>query len=307
VSERVPDLPALRLVLAVGRTGSIGAAARELGVTQQSASARLRAVEAQLGLTLVQRDRSGSRLTAEGVVVSEWAARLVDLADEIEVALDGLRGARSRDLVVWASMTIADGLMPRWLVQLRQRQVQQGDEPTVVSLTAANSSQVEAAVLAGTAHLGFVEGVGRPRRLRSRIVGSDDLVLVVAAGDRLARRRTPLTPAEVAALPLTGREAGSGTRDVVARALAAHGLEPHAAAVELTTTTAVREAVLAGSAPAFLGRRAVARQVEAGDLVVVPTTLDLRRLLRAVWVGSAHPPAGPARDLVAIARRTLTA
>ncbi len=302
-SSRVPDLPGLRLLLTIGRTGSIGAAAREAGVSQQAASERLRGIEAQTGLTLVRRGPRGSELTPSGVVVSEWAARLIELTDEIETAIEGLRGERSRGLSVWASMTVADSLVPRWLVQLRQRQLRQGDGvPTSVSLTAGNSHQVVDAVTDGSAHLGFVEGVDAPRHVRSTTVAEDELVLVVAAGDPLTRRRRPIPAEEVAGMALTGREPGSGTREVVERSLAAAGLTAHAPVVELTTTAAVRGAVLAGSAPAFLSTRVVARDLESGHLVAVPTELDLRRRFRAIWVGAGQPPAGPARDLVAIAR-----
>lgn len=304
MTTHVPDFAGLRLLVAIGRHRSIGAAARQVGVTQQAASERLRSVEAQTGLTLVQRGPRGSELTPAGVVVTEWAARLIDLTDEIETAIDGLRGERSRDLSVWASMTIADSLMPRWLVQLRRRQQQHGSALTSVSLTAGNSHQVEAAVKDGVAHLGFVEGVDPPRHVRSVTVADDELVLVVAADDRLARRRKPLAPQEVADLSLTSREPGSGTREVLERALQGHGLTMHDSVVELTTTTAVREAVLAGSGPAFLSTRVVDRDLEAGRLALVPTELDLRRDFRAIWIGNPSPPAGPARDLVAIARRS---
>ncbi|MBS2936760.1 LysR family transcriptional regulator [Nocardioides sp. J2M5] len=302
-SSHVPDLAGLRLLVAIGRTGSIGAAARASGVSQQAASERLRSVEAQTGLTLVQRGPRGSELTPSGVVFTEWASRLIDLTDEVETAIVGLRGERSRDLSVWASMTIADALMPRWLVQLRRRQAAEGVPVTSVSLTASNSHQVEDAVRDGTAHLGFVEGVEPPLHLRSTVVAHDELVLVVSPDDPLARRERALDASAVADLPLTSREPGSGTRDVVERALAAHGLTMHESVIELTTATAVRESVLAGGAPAFLSRRVVDREVDAGHLVAVATTLDLRREFRAVWTGGPHPPAGPARDLVALARR----
>ena len=304
MTSRVPDLDGLRLLVGVARHGSIGGAARAHGVTQQSASERLRAVEAQVGLTLVRRGPRGSELTQDGVVVVEWAARLLELADEIDLAIGVLRGERGRELDVAASMTIAESLLPRWLVLLRQRQEGEGLRPTSVSLSAVNSGQVLRAVLDGTAHVGFTEGADAPAGVRSVVVARDELVLVATAGSPLARRRAGLTPVEVAGLALTGRERGSGTREVLETALRAHGLDLGDPLVELSTATAVREAVVAGSAPAFLSRRVVARELGSGQLVRVPTRdLDLRRDFRAVWVGTQQPPAGPVRELVGIARQ----
>ena len=302
-TTHVPDLAALRLLVGVARHGSIGGTARANGVSQQAASERIRSVEAQVGLTLLRRGARGSQLTEAGVVLVEWATRLLDVADEIETALDGLRADRERGMHVCASMTVAESLVPRWLVLLRQRQEAAGYVPTAVSLTATNSRRVVESVLDGSAQVGFVEGPTTPTRLRSTQVGTDELVLVVAAGTPLSRRRAPLTPEEVAALALTSREPGSGTREVVEAALARHGLVPAAPSVELTTATAVRETVRAGGAPAFLSRRVVERDLVAGHLVEVPTAGPaLHRALRAVWLGSARPPVGPVRDLVGIAR-----
>lgn len=304
-TPHLPDLDALRLLVGIARHGSIGATARTNGISQQAASERVRAMEAQTGLTLVRRGARGSQLTEAGVVVTEWAARLLDLADEVDIAIEGLRGDVSRELVVWASMTIAESLIPRWLVQLRQRQLGEGYLATTVSLNASNSRDVVEAVREGTAHVGFVEGVEAPVGVRSVTVAQDELFLVTAAGTPLSRRRTPLTPDEVAQLALTSREEGSGTREVLEIALAKHGLEVGDPEVELTTATAIREAVLAGSAPAFLSRRVVARDVDSGNLSVVAVMeLDLRRYFRAIWVGTKNPPAGSVRDLVAIARAT---
>jgi DNA-binding transcriptional LysR family regulator len=161
---------------------------------------------------------------------------------------------------------------------------------------------VLARVSDGRADLGFVEGPNVPRSLRSKTVGHDRLVLVVPPGHPWARRRA-VTPAELAATPLVSREEGSGTREVLAAALV-RSLGPGAAqapaALSLSTTSAIRAAVLAGAAPAVLSRLSVGDDLAAGRLVHVEVTgLDLRRPLRAVWRGSAGLPAGAARDLVA--------
>ncbi len=226
LSGHLPDLDSLALLLEVARSGSIGAAARVQGVSQQSASERLTTMERQVGVPLLSRGARGTTLTASGTLMVEWAARMLQVAEEVDASIAALRGARDRELRIVASMTVAEHLLPRWLVALRQQQAHPGtrDGATSVSLRAANSAEVLRAVAAGEADLGFVEGAERPAGLTSTEIGRDELVLVAAASDRLARRRTPLTPAQVAGLALTSRERGSGTREVVEQALATHGL-----------------------------------------------------------------------------------
>lgn len=304
ISQRLPDVSALSLLVEVARLGSIGAAARAQGMTQQAASERLKSLETQVGFTVLHRGARGSTLTPSGTVLVEWASRLLDVAEEVDGAIATLRSDSRRELHVAASMTIAEHLVPRWLVQLRQRQVREGIQPTSVSLEAANSRKVVEAVLAGSADLGFIEGTDAPGGLASLDVGSDELLLVVAAGDPLASGKRALTPAQVARLTLTSREVGSGTRDVLERALARHNLTMSPPEAELTTSTAVRSSVRAGGAPAFLGSLVVEHDLAAGHLVAVPTSgLDLRRTFRAVWPGSAAPPAGPIRELLGLAGR----
>ena len=67
----------------------------------------------------------------------------------------------------------------------------------------------------------------------------------------------------------------------------------------LSTTTAVRAAVLAGAGPAVLSELAVADDVAGQRLHHVPLTgLDLHRELRAIWAGPSRLPAGAVRDLI---------
>lgn len=294
----LPDLAALRLLSDLARLGSIGAAGRAAGISQQSASERLRAMETQTGLVLVQRSTTGSALTPAGRLLVGWSTGLLEQAEEVEAAIRTLRGERSAGLHVHASMTTAEHLLPRWLVRLRQ------ERDVTAGLRATNSEAVLAAVRTGEADVGFVEGPGDLAGLSSRVVGRDDLVLVAGPADPWARRRTTLDPATVAARPLTSREPGSGTRQVLEDALAVAGLAMAAPEAELTTNAAVLASVRAGGAPAFVSSRTVTRELESGQLVAVATRgLALDREFRAVWIGGPRPPAGPLRDLLAIAAR----
>jgi DNA-binding transcriptional LysR family regulator len=58
-----PDLTALEILVLVAETGSLGAAARRVGMAQPNASRALARLERQLGLTLVVRTPAGSRVT----------------------------------------------------------------------------------------------------------------------------------------------------------------------------------------------------------------------------------------------------
>ncbi|MBL0885966.1 LysR substrate-binding domain-containing protein [Myceligenerans indicum] len=297
--DLLPDLPALRLLTDVARLGSIGAAARAAGISQQSASERLRTVEAQTGLVLIRRATTGSTLTAAGRLLIEWSRPLLEQADEIDLALRTLREEHSRELRVYASMTTAEFVLPRLLVRLRR------ERDTTASLHATNSETVLDAVRGGLADVGFIEGPADLGRLASRVVDHDVLVLVAEPGDPWLRRRRPLTAGEIAGRRLTSREPGSGTRQVVENAFRALGVGPPGSEVELTTTAAILAAVRAGSPPTFVSGRAARGEIEAGRLGEVATSgLDLRRDFTAVWVGSARPPAGPVRDLLGIAAGT---
>jgi molybdate transport repressor ModE-like protein len=316
----MPELTALEVLLAVARTGSLGAAAREVGTSQQAVSARISNLEALTGVPLVTRSRRGSELTSNGVLVAQWAARLLEVAAELDEGLAGLRADRRSRLRVGASLTVAEHLLPGWLVALRQEAERRGQPPVDFVFAAANSDTVIAQVRAGEVDLGFIEGPRVPSGLAHRVVGRDELVVVVRPDHPWARRRSELTPRELAAVPLVTREAGSGTRETYDAALDA-ALGPttrHAAsarpALELSTTAAVRGAVLAGAGPAVLSALAVGEDLASGRLRPIRVAgLDLRRSLRAIWLGGAtgtsgttrQPPAGPVRDLISLAARGL--
>ncbi|SDJ91544.1 LysR family transcriptional regulator [Streptomyces indicus] len=293
LAHRVPELGALQLLLAVARLGSLGRAAKELGITQPAASSRVRAMERQLGVALVDRSPRGSKLTAAGALVTDWARRIVEAAEAFDAGAQALRDRRDQRLRVAASMTIAEYLLPGWLIALRHQRPE-----TAVQLLAGNSQFVVERLLADEVDLGFVEGLTVPSGLTGAVVARDHLVVVAAPGHPWARRRSPLAPEELARTPLILREHGSGTRQVLDAALG--GLADPL--IELASTTAVKAAVLSGAGPSVLSELAVGEELAARRLVRVPVEgIALDRALRAVW-RTGHRPVGPARDLLSLTR-----
>lgn len=292
-----PDLDSLRLLVLVDDLGSIGQAAGALGIAQPSASKRLSTLERGLGLSLVDRSRRGSALTPDGRVIAGWAHRVLAELDGLRTGAEALRTQREAHLRVAASMTLAEHFVPGWIGEVKRT-----GPDTHVGLEVVNSEQVADLVRAGRVDLGFVESPGPWPGLATRRVAADHLVVVVPAGHAWARRRRPLTAAELAATPLVVREPGSGTRETVDAALRRAGAGPVIPLLELGSASAVRNAVMSGAGPAVISTLDVVREVAGRRLVPVPVDgVDLRRTLRAVWLAGRRL-SGPAGELLALAK-----
>ena len=301
LSPHMPDLGSFEVFLAIAETGSLGRAGRELGLTQQAVSRRLATMEAQIGVTLAVRTTRGSQLTPAGHIVAEWAARLLEVAGEIDAGMGSLRKEGREKIRVAASQTIAEHLMPHWLLSLHSVTRHGGTVPHVI-LTATNSDHAIAAVRDGTADLGFIEKPGAPKGLGSCVVGHDELVVVVPANHKWARRSRVVTAREVAQTPLVTREPHSGIRDsltVALRQVLGDDMQQAPPVLELGSAGAMRAAVLAGAGPAAMSRLAVADDLAVGRLrAITIAKLDLRRQFRAIWIGGRTPPAGAIRELL---------
>jgi DNA-binding transcriptional LysR family regulator len=294
-----PELPALDLLLSVAELGSVGQAAERHGVSQPSASARLSRLERRLGVAVLVRTSRGSRLTPAGEAIVAWARDVVVAAHQLTDGVQTLRTDRSARLRVAASLTIAEYLLPAWLLTLRRH-----NPELDIAASVENSQDVCAQVRSGQADVGFVEAPTVPAGLSAAEVGSDRLALVVAADYPLAARAgRGLRPRDLLDLPLLLREPGSGTRDTLLHALAsALGGEPDLPhATELGSTTTILATARAGGGVGVLSARAAAADLAAGALVEVPVhRLDLVRPLRAVWLG--RRPSAHAAELIALAQ-----
>lgn len=288
-----PDIPSLELLVTIAERGSLSAAATALDIAQPNASRQLSRLERRLGVRLFDRGTRGTEPTPAGRVAVEHARRVLDAADDLVEQVRGAAGSGRVRIV--ASQTIAEQLMPTFLAALA------ADLPGVpATFEVENTAGVLAAVRRGRADLGFVEGADDPAGLHSRVIGHDRLVAVVAPSHPWAGRGAPgphpaapgprsgalagIEAAELARTPLIVREEGSGTRDVLARALAPRTIAPPS--LVLHSNAAVRTAVAGGAGCALLSELVVATDIREGRLVRVPVRgADLRRSLRVVWDG----------------------
>ncbi len=288
-----PDLLALDLLDSVAELGSLGQAAARHRMSQPAVSMRMRHLERRLGVTLLQRTPSGTRLTPAGERVVALSRRVLAEARAMMAGIDAIVAEERSRLRVAASLTVAEHLLPGWLAALHR------ESPDVIlSVEVTNSTMVLARVRCGAVDVGFVEGhESELPGMQSVIVRSDRLLVVVDPAHPWAARRSPVGGAELAATELIVREAGSGTRQVLEEALRPWG--GLRSRLELGSISSILAAARRGEGPAVLSALAVADDLGAGRLAAVQTNgIDLTRSLRAVWLAD--------RPLTALARRLLT-
>lgn len=187
----VPSVDDLRLVDAIRRHGSIGAAARDLLIAQPSASARLAGLERRLGLRLFDRDTTGARVTDAGRAFADEAAHVLS---HLEMLPERVRAGAGAPLLRVATFpSLAAALFPaldRTLAEINHitelgapvsvhQYVDHGD--VLIRLVAEASLDV--AVIAVADQLPLAPAI------TTTPLGTDHLVAVAPPGTDLTRRR----------------------------------------------------------------------------------------------------------------------
>jgi molybdate transport repressor ModE-like protein len=249
----------LRLLVAVGRRGSVSAAADACGISQPSATKHLKAVEAALGERLLERDGRASRLTAAGEVVAAHAVRVLDELDAMGEELRALRDAERGTLALAASTTPGTYVLPSILQCFAAR------HPGVeVEVVIGSSAWVAERVAQRDVSLGLAGEIDLPADVVGEPFLEDEVIGIAAPGVvRVTRGRA--APRELGSHTLLVREPGSSTRLVADRYLTRVGYRP-ARRWELDSNEAIKRAVRAGLGIAFVSRLVVEEELGRGEL-----------------------------------------
>lgn len=179
------DVRRLQALRAVVTSGSVTAAARNLGYTPSAVSQQVASLERQTGMVLLERVGRGVQPTAAGRLLAEHAGIIGKLVADAETALADLKAGRTGRLAIRYFATAGAALMPPALAWLRSH------HPDVrVDLKLIDPEDPLPAVDRGEADLALV--VGRrdePRDgVRLEHLLDDPYRAVLPAGHRLAER-----------------------------------------------------------------------------------------------------------------------
>ena len=155
--------PALETLLAVARTGSVGAAARQQHITSSAVSQQIRRLETHFDMKLLERAGRGVRLTAAGEAALPVVRELWSGAEVAFGQLAELTGRPTTTLRVAASDYLGKGLLAPVLRDLLDQK-----PPVRFEIVTTHSSASVRLVAGGDVDLAVVTGQETPRGLEDR-------------------------------------------------------------------------------------------------------------------------------------------
>ncbi len=269
----------LQVFHAVAKQLSFTKAAEVLFMTQPAVTFQIKQLEEHFSTRLFDRGHGRISLTPAGEMVLAYAEKILGLSSEMDVRLAEMTGEVGGSLLVGASTTIAEFLLPRILGEFKSKY------PNVrPRLIVANSESIETRVAEHTIDIGFIESPSHQPNLQTEICCEDELQVVCSPKFPLARLKE-IAPQSLADHPFVSREPGSGTREFTEVYLRKHGVDiDHLMPVmELGSPVALLEVVETGLGYAIASRTSVLKSLRLGDLVSIPLKPRLTRKLSMVY------------------------
>lgn len=269
----------LQVFHAVAKQLSFTKAAEVLFMTQPAVTFQIKQLEEHFNTRLFDRGHGKISLTPAGETVLEYAERILGLSSELDVRLAEMTGLIGGPLLVGASTTIAEFMLPRILGEFKSQY------PNVrPRLIVANSESIETRVAEHTLDLGLIEAPSHQSNLQCEVCCDDELLVICAPGTPLAKNKE-LTPQLLATHPFVSREPGSGTREVTDNYFRNAGVPPESLniVIELGSPEAIKGVVEAGIGFAIVSRASVAKEKRLGDLIAIPLKPRLTRTLSMVY------------------------
>lgn len=269
------ELSQLETFLAVAEERSFSRAAVRLHRTQPAISQVIRKLEASVGETLFDRAARDGSLTAAGVLLRDYAQRLLALRREASSALDELKSLERGRLQLAANEYTCMYLLPA-IDQFRKEFPHIG-----VTVNRMLASRISEELNLRTFEIGVTSFRLDPAQFRTIAVYNDSLALIVSPGHPLAKvGRVSIT--DLGSENFIAHNVMSPLRRKVIEAFQRYRT-PLNMGIDLPTIEAIKRFVAMGNGVALVPHLTVARELEVGDLVRVKVDeLEMKRVLRLV-------------------------
>ncbi len=263
----------------VAELKSFSKAAEDLFLTQPTVSGHILSLEQSLSLRLFDRTSKEVRLTKAGEVFLKYASKILlfrkDLLNALSEFSQGIRG----ELSLGASTIPGEYLLPKLMGNFKK------EHPHfIISLKIADTKEIIQYILQDDVEFGIIGAKLNHSSLHYEKFEEDEIIVVAPSDHHLTRKkRVPLE--ELLNEPWIIREEGSGTQIAVEKALRKKGrsLKQFNVAMEMGSTSSVKEGAKAKLGLAFISGRAVEEELNQGFLSRIDV-VGIEPIFRQIYI-----------------------
>jgi DNA-binding transcriptional LysR family regulator len=265
----------LQVFTTVARLLSFTKAAESLHMTQPAVTFQIRQLEEYFNARLFDRTHNRITLTETGELVQSYADQIIEKYKEMDNAVRTMTGEVQGPLVIGASTTIGDYVIPEILGAYQKN---------FPDVTIRHTQGIIHMVENNEIDIGIVEGPVNNKNLTTEVCWYDELVLACPPDHALAKK-AKVKVDEMFEFPFIGREEGSGTRGVFTQYIESRGLSADALnrILEFTSPESIKAAVGAGLGITVQSIATLQKEVKLGLLTVVPLDPALNRPFSLVY------------------------
>lgn len=277
------QLPQIEAFLEVARQGNVGRAAPRIFVSQPALTARIQALEAELGVELFHRTSRGMQLTSIGQAFQPYAERAIQAVRDGSKLLAGMQSGYEGELTIGAALAVSTYVLP----QILARYIQQWPRAHV-NVRTGPTDQIVEMVVWGEVDLAVTRETHDPR-VATRLLYEEDLVLVACPSHPMSQ--CPRAEAvEFSNTRIILFDRGSSYFAMASALLREAGVLP-TTVMELDNIAAAKRMVEAGVGVSLLPSTAAADGLASGALVRIPwpPAESLHRSITLVHRPGDHP------------------
>jgi len=269
-----------QVFLSVAENLSFSKAAEELFISQPAVTKHIKELESKLNITLFERKRNKVYLTKAGKLTYRYLIKIKELYSELEFDLGRLNEAFMGTLKLGASSTISQYLIPPVIASFHHKYPQ-----IKLDIFSGNSFEMEQKLLKNQIDMALVENADSLTELKYINFYQDEIVGVTSNKSMYSKRRS-LSVSDIQNIPLVLREKGSGTLEVIQKALSQKGidLEKLNILIHLGSTEAIKNFLPGFDGIALVSEKALEKELQSKNLVKIKVSdLTISRYFRMAF------------------------
>lgn len=243
----------LKVFITVVELKNFTRAAEQLHMTQPAVSQSIKNLEEQFGTSLIERKNKEFYVNPAGEIVYAIGKEINEKFKTMELLVKELEQEPSGEVIIGASYTIGEYILPRLLTVLHQTYPK-----ILVHILIGNTKEIGEKLLNREIDLGFIEGTFTHPDIHMLTFMKDNMYICSKVSEE---NINPVTVEYLESAVWLIREEGSGTRDIMNQFLNDHGIVPKHI-ITLGSTRLIKEAVQDGLGISLMSESAIAKEIE---------------------------------------------